>query len=167
MMNIRLLLVFPLLALTSACATTPLPATDRAVAALTPADAIAPEHVGSTVRWGGLIMETRPGKGETCFEISSRPLDTGGEPLDSDRTDGRFIACAKGFHEPSVYAAMRKLTVVGTLGEPIKGNIGDHEIVFPRLKVETLHLWPVAVTPPYPWHNPFWNWPYRRRYWRP
>lgn len=167
-MDIRTILSISLAALSAGCATTPLPATDKLVSPLTPADAVAQGQPGMMVRWGGLIVETRPGKGETCFEISSRPLDSGGEPLDTDRTFGRFIACANGFHEPSVYTALRKLTVVGVLEPPVKGTIGEHEFIFPRIKADAIHLWPAMAVRPYPYppyHDPFWNWPFHRRYW--
>jgi outer membrane lipoprotein len=32
-------------------------------------------HVGERVRWGGIIVETRPEQDQTCFQIVSLPLD--------------------------------------------------------------------------------------------
>lgn len=153
----------------SGCAITPLPRTDAAVVVFTPEEVLKSGQVGAMVRWGGVIIQTSPEHEKTCFEISSRPLDEEGEPLQTDRTFGRFMACAKGFYEPSVYAASRKLTVVGELAPPVTGKVGEHEYRYPMLKVEALHLWPIMQTsyPPVFLYDPFWNFPFHHpiRHW--
>ncbi|MDP2961928.1 MAG: Slp/YeaY family lipoprotein [Sulfurimicrobium sp.] len=141
------------------CAVTPLPRTDSPIVALAPDEARESGQIGAKVRWGGVIVKTSPELAQTCFEISSRPLDEEGEPLQTDRTFGRFMACAKGFYEPSVYAADRKLTVVGTLAPAVAGKVGEHEYLYPMVKVEALHLWPVLgpSSAPMYFYDPFWN----------
>lgn len=148
------------------CAITPLPRTDSAVVPLTPDEAQKSGQTGAKVRWGGVIVQTTLEAAQTCFEISSRPLDEEGEPLQTDRTFGRFMACAKGFYEPSVYAAERKLTVVGELAPVVAGKAGKHEYRYPMVKVEALHLWPVAqpASPPMYFYDPFWDFRYPYRY---
>lgn len=143
------------------CAVTPLPKTGSAVVALSPDEALRSGQMGVRVRWGGIIIQTSPEPAQTCFEISSRPLDEEGEPLQTDRTFGRFMACAKGFYEPSVYAASRRLTVVGELAPVVVGKLGEHEYRYPMVQVEASHLWPVAVaqpaSPPLYFYDPFWD----------
>jgi outer membrane lipoprotein len=120
------------------------------------------------VRWGGIIIQTSPGPAQTCFEISSRPLDEEGEPRQTDRTFGRFMACTKGFYEPSVYAVSRSLTVVGELAPVVVGKVGEHEYRYPMVLIEALHLWPVSVarpaSPPLYFYDPFWDFRYPYRY---
>ena len=147
------------------CAVIPLPGTDSAVVILSPEEVQKSGEVGVKVRWGGEIIRTSPEAAQTCFEISSRPLDEEGEPLPTDRTFGRFMACAQGFYEPSVYAPARKLTVVGELAPAIVGKVGEHEYRYPLVKVEALHLWPVALPVYYPpafFYDPFWDFPFHR-----
>jgi outer membrane lipoprotein len=148
------------------CAIVPLPKTESALVSLTPDEVQKSGQTGARVRWGGVIVQTTPEAAQTCFEISSRPLDKWGEPLQNDQTLGRFMACAKGFYEPSVYAAERKLTVVGELAPVVEGRVGKHEYRYPMVKVEALHLWPVAqpASPPVYFYDPFWDFRYPYRY---
>jgi outer membrane lipoprotein len=147
------------------CAVTPLPRTEGAIVMLTPDEVQKSGQTGARVRWGGVIIKAAPEPAQTCFEVSSRPLDEEGEPLLTDQTFGRFMACAKGFYEPSVYAAERRLTVVGELAPAVAGKVGEHEYLFPLVRVEALHLWPV-ILPAYPpvfFYDPFWDFPYPLR----
>lgn len=149
----------------SGCAVVPLPRTDSALSTMTPDEVQKNGQIGAKVRWGGVIIQTLPEPAQTCFEISSRPLDGEGEPLQTDRTFGRFMACAKGFYEPSVYAVARKLTVVGELATAVSGKVGEHEYRYPMVRVEALHLWPLAQPAAYPsmfYYDPFWDFPFRR-----
>lgn len=148
------------------CAITPLPKTDSALVSLTPDEVQKSGQTGVKVRWGGVIVQTTPEAAQTCFEISSRPLDKWGEPLHNDQTLGRFMACAKGFYEPSVYAAERKLTVVGELAPVVAGMVGRHEYRYPMVRIEALHLWPVAqpASQPVYFYDPFWDFRYPYRY---
>src|SRR5690625_6290938 len=81
--------------LAAGCATIPEPLAGE-YPATTP-DQADDSHVGQNVRWGGRIVDTRPGTDETCIEILARPLDSKARPSDSDRHHGRFLACREGF----------------------------------------------------------------------
>ena len=59
--------------------------------------------LGSLVRWGGVILETRPETDHTCFEILSKQLQKSMRPKTADKSDGRFIACKPGFYDPEVF----------------------------------------------------------------
>jgi len=133
------LLALPLLL--GACARPP-GALRGSFAPLTVRDAQARAAVGERVRWGGTIVNARPGKDSTCFEIVSKPLDEQARPVDSDETLGRFVACAPGFYDPEVYAPGREVTVTGTLAEPMSRKVGDYEYRFPVVKADTVYLWP-------------------------
>lgn len=164
-------LYFGLALLLSACATTPRPIVTGPIAIVSQPEAQGGRAVESRVRWGGTIISVTPVPNETCFEVLSRPLDAEGEPLDTDRTEGRFIACRAGFLDPAAYPAGRGITFVGTVRPPIECKIGAHQFRCAGLKVEALYLWPKRVvhTPYYfdpfwdPWPNP---WPYGHPYWR-
>ena len=124
---------------------------------------------GQRVRWGGLIVTTTLAKEETCFEILARPLNSEARPRRTDESEGRFIACARGFYDPAVYSKGRELTVVGTLQQPEVRKIGEHEYQYPKVAAETVYLWPkreyatVYYYPGWPdlYSYPGWGpWPY-------
>ena len=92
-MNTKFLLTAVATLALSACATAPKPLQGQ-FSLVSPRDSVATQQVGTPVRWGGRIIETKPGQGETCFQIISRPLNGSGRPntTSSDASDGRFIA---------------------------------------------------------------------------
>ncbi|MGB5487169.1 MAG: Slp family lipoprotein, partial [Lysobacterales bacterium] len=80
--------------------------------------ALSPENttekeLQTPVRWGGVILETRPESEYTCFEILARELQTSMRPQKSDQANGRFIACKPGFYDPEVFKKGREVTVTG------------------------------------------------------
>ncbi len=127
---------------------------------------------GERVRWGGKIVSVEPGKGQTCMEVVSLPLDEQARPLRSDQSEGRFLACAGQFLDPAVYSAGREVTVIGSLQPPEVRKIGDYEYRYPKVLAERIYLWPERQPPREiyyaPWGDPFWDpfWgPPRFRYW--
>src|ERR1700730_16212817 len=60
--------------LLAACARPPR-ALRGSFAPITVRDAQAGTPVGERVRWGGTMVNARPGRDETCFEIVSKPLE--------------------------------------------------------------------------------------------
>jgi Slp family outer membrane lipoprotein len=160
--RLRLLASLPLLA---ACARVP-PTLQGTFPPLTVAQAQAQAEgvTGERVRWGGAIVSTTPQTGETCLEVVSKPLGRTARPLSADDTFGRFIACASGFYDPAVYSPGRDVTVVGTLEKPTTGKVGQYDYSFPRVRAESVYLWPkrelrdVAYYPYGFWGYPGWGW---------
>ncbi len=113
--------------------------------------------VGSQVRWGGTIATVQNRASETWIEIVDRPLDSSGRPQQTDKTGGRFLARVSGFLDPAIYSKGRDVTVAGTLLSPLKRTIGDYPYLFPVVKTQVFHLWPVVVqqSPPQ-YYDPFW-----------
>lgn len=126
--------------------------------------------VGARVRWGGHIVNTRPGEDETCVEILARDLDRNLRPHDGDHNYGRFLACRSGFQDPAVFTQGRELTVTGVIEGFSDGQIGEFAYRYPRLDAHTLYLWPIrpdVVTyyHPSPFFDPWWpyyRYPYHR-----
>jgi outer membrane lipoprotein len=163
---IRALLAASLLLQLTACATTPAPIAKGPFTPVSLKQALSNEAVGSRVRWGGMIVSVAPLKTESCFEILSRPLDSDGEPKQTDQTEGRFIACGAGFYDPAAYPSGREITFVGSVQAPAECKIGTYEFSCPRLAIESLHLWPKLESHYYRYYDPFWGpWPYRYPYW--
>ena len=159
----RFLLVCVALAL-SACVMMPQELqVSEPLAAITPQQAQSEKHDGQRVRWGGVIIQTTTRTNQTCFEVMGLSLDSDARPQANDQSLGRFIACAKGFYEPALYAAGREVTFVGSIQGTEQRKVGEYDYQFPRLEVEAVHLWPKRSNIIYvPYYDPFWDpfWPY-------
>ena len=130
---------------------------------------------GTTVRWGGVLVDTRNEKNQTCFEVLSHDLNKGMRPIIDDTTAGRFIACTNGFYDPEVYSKGREVTIVGQIDKIEERNIEEFDYRYPVLAVNDLVLWEVRKTVmvyngyynpyyyPYFWGGPYWGYyPYYR-----
>lgn len=170
----RLWMALPALLL-GGCAVNPV-APAGPYAAVSPEMAAAGTATGSRVRWGGILVDTRPETARTCFEVLALPLDSEGEPL-RERTvsEGRFIACSPGFYDPALYAKGREITVAGDIVKVETHRIGGYDYRFPVLQAGAPHLWPrfrnIRYVPGGPcWNNPFcspWGWPGPYPYYSP
>lgn len=159
-----------LLSLLTGCTTVPGPLAVGRFAEVSPQAAQAGQFVGQRVRWGGAIETVDTGKQETCIEVVSRPLDSSARPEETDRSEGRFIACAWGFYDPAVYAQGREITVTGTIRGTVERKVGDYDYRFPKVRAETVYLWPKRDLyyrmPPY-YYGPYWYGPWPGWYWYP
>src|SRR4051812_19950852 len=82
------------------CASVPQPIAGNDFTAITPQQAVTQNAHGARVRWGGEIIRVDPKPDSTCFEVLSRELYGDARPSRRDGSDGRFIACSKGFYDP-------------------------------------------------------------------
>ena len=127
-----------------------------------------PGVIGSTVRWGGVILGSRVEQGQTCFEVLSRELDKYLRPKREDYSAGRFIACKSGFQDPLVFSQGREITATGTIRNIQAGKVEDFNYAFPVLDVDTLVLWEKRrqVVVYRGFHDPWtYRYPYRYPYW--
>ncbi|MCF6041836.1 Slp family lipoprotein, partial [Xanthomonas perforans] len=131
-------------------------------------------QVGTSVRWGGKIIKTTPGQGQTCFELIWRPLNASGRPDRNavDASDGRFLACRSGFYDPAVFEPGREVTFIGKIEGYETTKIGEYDYKLPKVNADVVYLWPVVrdveVVPAYPygpWGDPWgprwgggWGW---------
>lgn len=116
---------------------------------------------GAAVRWGGTIASVDNKAHETWLTIVARPLDSDGEPVENDRTLGRFIARVHGFLDPAIYRKDREVTVYGNVESLVTRMIGKHPYTYPLIKAQTVYLWqerPESVYYPYPY--PYWYYDY-------
>ncbi len=172
-MNMRFLLPAVAALSLAACATAPKPLQGQ-FSGVTPRDSVAAPQVGTQVRWGGKIIATNPGQGQTCFQLLSRPLNASGRPDSgsSDASDGRFVACRAGFYDPAVFEPGRDVTFIGTIAGYEDTKIGEFDYKLPKIQADVVYLWPVVrdvqVVPAYPYgpwgpYDPWWGprWGYR------
>lgn len=123
--------------------------------------------LGREVRWGGVVLATHAGAQETCFEVLSHPLDRALRPDGRLRSQGRFLACKDGFHDPEVFDKGRELTLTGRLDSFETRKVDEYYYRYPVVEAEFVTLWPerpavrvVRRYEPYPvygWWGPYYR----------
>jgi outer membrane lipoprotein len=152
------------------CATVPAPIAGTDFATVTPQQAVA-QNAHARVRWGGEIIKVEPKNDSTCFEVLARDLYSDARPSRHDGSDGRFIACSKGFYDPAVYTRGRDLTVVGTVNGTEQHQVGDYNYTYAHVDADAAYLWPKH--PHYaagyydPWYDPFFGPAWGPYWWGP
>jgi outer membrane lipoprotein len=141
MRHISALTLSAAIALTG-CATVPAPIAGNDFAAVTPQQAVSQPPANARVRWGGEIIKVEPKSDATCFEVLGRGLYADARPNRRDGSDGRFIACSKGFFDPAVYTKGRDVTVVGELSGTEQHQVGDYNYTYAHLNADSVYLWP-------------------------
>ncbi len=128
---------------------------------------------GRTVILGGYVLEVRNRGASTLLVVLQAPLDGGQEPLDADRSQGRFMVRHDRFLDPEVFTKGRKVTVGGIVRGLTREAIGDDLYGYLTLESREIFLWEKETYPPparppyyrpYPYDDPLTNRPYRYRY---
>jgi len=118
------------------------------------------------VVWGGQILTTEVTQSSSIITLLGKPLDSDGEPINTDNSDGRFLARLKGFHDPAIFKQGRTLTVSGNIVGSETRKIGEYAYVYPIVEVQRYRLWPVRIQHEdndwwyEPWWNPWYPWYY-------
>lgn len=147
----------------SGCATVPPQLAGQDFAAITPQQAASENAQGPRVRWGGEIIRVEPKSDRTCIEVLSRELHADARPNPRGSSDGRFIACGKGFYDPAIYTQGREVTVVGRLAGTERRKVGEYDYTYATVDADSVYLWPHReyVTHHEPWwpyyYDPFWG----------
>ena len=154
------------------CASVPTQLAGNDFTAVTPQQAASQDSHGTRVRWGGEIIKVEPKPDSTCFEVLSRELYSDARPSRHDHSDGRFIACSKGFYDPALYVKGRDLTVVGSLAGSEQHPVGDYNYTYAHVDADSVYLWPkrehaAGYYSPWPYYgDPFFG-PYWSGWWSP
>ena len=133
------------------------PPSKVAVKNITPDQALQTSAVGDEVRWGGPILSVDPKEDKTCFRMLSFFLGANGEPHLQNQPQGHFLACAKGYYDPAIYAPRRTMTVVGTVGPPLTVKVNNVEHQVATVDVQAVKLWPAPpamIIYTDPWYGP-------------
>jgi outer membrane lipoprotein len=127
-------------------------------------------YAGKVVLLGGVIVNTINKEEGTLLEIYQTALDREGTPVNTDVSEGRFLALYPGFLDNEIYRPGRKVTLTGTvLGAKVQ-QLGEIKYQYPYLVVKELHLMKVEKYAEYPqydvsfwggWWYPWgWGYPY-------
>ncbi len=103
------------------------------------------KYSGKVTLLGGRILATTFREGETWVEVLQQPLDWQQKPEDTDVSYGRFLIRFADFRDPVIYAAGRKITVLGEVQGKQILVLREMEYTYPILLPREHHLWePVA-----------------------
>ena len=133
-------------------------------------------YTETRLRWGGSIARVENLPQTTRIEIVARKLYDTGEPIESDSSEGRFLAQFDQFLDPAIYAAGRNITVVGQFVRIEERELDQMRYRYPLVRVTSHHLWP-EPEPVTPYYDPYWprplfydpwypfGYPYHYPYW--
>jgi len=127
------------------------------------------KYNGKTVILGGVIVKTENKKDGTLLELYQTELNSYGEPVNIDLSEGRFLAMNKGFLDGEIYRAGRKVTVAGIVSGSEIIKLGEIDYTCPYLLVKEMHLWKEDTYerfgPRHPYYRePFWGYPWHPWY---
>jgi outer membrane lipoprotein len=121
-------------------------------------------HQDQIVTWGGIILGIEVKQNDSLVTVLAKPLDKNGEPVTTDKSDGRFLARFNGFRDPAVFAVGRNLTVTGVISGSKTHKIGEYAYVYPVVVVTHYRLWPKPYEGRYEhgdyWYSPWYPYPW-------
>lgn len=98
-------------------------------------------YQGKNILVGGQILAAKVREGETWVEVLQKPLDWQHRPKDTDESYGRFLVRFEGFLDPAIYAARKKITVLGEVqGKKIQ-PLKEMDYAYPVLHPLEHYLW--------------------------
>lgn len=99
-------------------------------------------YLGQVVLLGGRILEAQPGAERSVLNVLQLALDAQDEPVEDDRSQGRFRVTAPRLLDPEVFRQGLRITVVGRVSGSQSAIIGTLAYRMPVLEVIELKLWP-------------------------
>lgn len=97
--------------------------------------------VGTSVRWGGVIVQVHNREDHSEIEVVYFDLRGTGRPLITNTTPGRFRFIVSGFAEPEVFRVGREVTVLGDVVGFHDDLIGEYVFQFPMLEPRGFQFW--------------------------
>ncbi|MDU8924491.1 Slp family lipoprotein [Pasteurellaceae bacterium LIM206] len=140
------LLILPLIAMLSACVTTPkgLEKNEFTIQSMKQIEAEDYACKCKQIRLGGKVIAATALKTQTRVEVMSLPVASySAKPLMEADSDGRFVAYLNGFVDPADLKN-QYITVSGTLKGKEKGSIDQAEYDYPVIQVKAYKRWHLA-----------------------
>jgi len=131
-------------------------------------------YKGKMVIWGGVIVKTKNLKTKTRIEVLQTYSDRNGIPINTDISEGRFLALYDGYLDSAIYSKGREVTVAGVIkGKKILA-IDETKYTYPAISIKEMHIWAQGtkaytypnrvIYPGYIGRWSYWRFPYRGWY---
>lgn len=99
-------------------------------------------YIGRSVVFGGTILKTENTEGgATVIEVLQEGLNSQLKPVDTDSSEGRFLAEFEGFKDPAIYAPGKGITVAGKVIDADKRPLGKGTYTYPVIRPAEAYLW--------------------------
>ena len=105
------------------------------------------KYQGTWVMLGGMIVAAKNTKEGTFIEVLQKPLDTGGRPLQTDESEGRFIVLSSAFLDTAIYHPGRQVTVIAEVLGGKELPLDEILYQYPLCDAKSLHIWQPAPGP--------------------
>jgi len=99
------------------------------------------------VMWGGRIIETITQNGSTEIVVLQMELGSRGYPMESDKSQGRFMIHSQEFMDPAIYSEGALVTVVGKLDGSETRLIGEMSYRYPVISMIEIKKWAPGEDP--------------------
>jgi outer membrane lipoprotein len=96
----------------------------------------------AAVVWGGKVIAVDNLADVTAVQVVAYPLDRAQRPDTRAPSQGRFVISLPGYVEALDYPPGRWLSVRGHVDGSEVHRIDEHDVVYPRLRSDEVHLWP-------------------------
>jgi outer membrane lipoprotein len=130
-------------------------------------------YKGKTVLLGGVIISTENKKDGTLLEVYQTRLNHYGEPVDTDVSQGRFLAMYDKFLDSEIFSSGREVTLAGVVQGVETRKLDEIDYDYPYIIVKEIHLLKEEQAPVYgpyyrgywnPWWDPWYPWDYPYSY---
>jgi outer membrane lipoprotein len=98
-------------------------------------------YKGKVVLFGGQIISAVVKEGATWIEVLQKSLDSRQKPEETDVSHGRFWVVFPDFRDPAIYAAERKITILGEVQGKRVMPLKEMDYSYPVLIPRESHLW--------------------------
>jgi outer membrane lipoprotein len=99
------------------------------------------KYRGKVILQGGRILTTTVKEGEAWVEVLQQPLNWQQKPEDTDVSYGRFFIHFAEFRDPTIYAAGKRITVLGEVQGKRVLPLKEMDYTYPVLLPREHHLW--------------------------
>lgn len=113
---------------------------------------------GTTVIWGGRIIDTVNDTNGGAIYVMDLPLGKNEKPLADGNTRGRFIVRSTEFIDPEAFPNGRLITVAGVVAGIQTEPLQDILYTYPVLDIRQACVWPVKRREYYYYYGPGWYW---------
>ncbi len=98
-------------------------------------------YIDKTVMWGGRVIEVKAGNEMTEMLVLQLELSNQRYPVESDRSQGRFLVRSSRFMDPAIYPDGTLITLVGRVEGSETRLIGEMPYVYPVVSVIEIKKW--------------------------
>ena len=125
--------------ISSACSTAPEQLKGE-YSTLRPMD-VSEQNLETPIRWAGVIFETLPQESHTCIAVLAKPIEKSMRPQMTGQSDGRFIACTRGYYDPDILKVEGGVTLTGRIIHIDKRAHENYDYLVPVVEVDSITLW--------------------------